>query len=191
MLVLFILGALLLLILILYNSLKRRANQVDFAYSSIDALLKKRYDLIPNLVSTVQAYATHEREIFEHVSEYRVKAMNAARPDTPPSTGDRLELETTLSNLMNRVFAIAESYPDLKASENFLHLQRSLFEVEAQIAAARRYYNAAVKEYHNGLDTFPSTLIASLFGFTRRSYFTAPPEAREAPQVRPTNSISR
>ncbi len=142
-----------LIVIGLYNSLIAKKNQVQNAFASLDANLKKRYDLIPNLVATVKGYVTHERELLTRITELRAQAV----------AGDmaaKVAVDDQLSSATKQIIAVAESYPALQASGNFLHLQATLNEVEEQISASRRAYNAAVTEYNNALQMFPSSLMA-------------------------------
>jgi LemA protein len=148
-----------------FNSLVRRRYQVREAWSDIDVQLKRRYDLIPNLIETVKGYMTHEKNVFESVTEARAKALGAN------NKSDRLEAENMLSNTLKTLFAVSENYPDLKANANFLDLQRELADTENKIQAARRFYNSNVLEYNTKIETFPSNLIATLFGFNREDFF--------------------
>lgn len=156
----------LLVIAFIYNGHVNRRNAVDYAYASIDVQLKKRWDLIPNLVNTVKGYAKHEKELLENITRARQQAQE--RHD---DSLERFEGERHIDNELPRLIAVAEAYPELKSDKNFLHLQRNLTEIESQIAAARRAYNAAVMDYNNGVDMFPSSIVASVFGFTRRQHF--------------------
>lgn len=163
---LLIIGLPLLLLAFIYNGHVSRRNAVDYAYASIDVQLKKRWDLIPNLVNTVKAFAKHEKELFENV----VHARSQAR-ETHDDSWERFDGERRLDHELPRLIALAEGYPELKSDKQFLNLQRNLTEVEAQIAASRRAYNAAVMNYNNGVDMFPSSIVAGLFGFARRQHF--------------------
>jgi LemA protein len=157
-----------LVVLLMYNSLIGRKNAVDQAYSSIDVMLKKRYDLIPNLVSAVQAYLSHERGLLTELTELRSRAMGAAAsPDA------RVAAENQLSGVLGRVMMVAESYPDLKASDNFVQLQASLNEVEEQLSAARRAYNAAVTDLNNAIEMLPTSILAGMMQLRRRELFAA------------------
>jgi LemA protein len=172
-----ILGAVVLLLLIpvfLYNSLISRKNRVDFAYSGIDVQLKKRHDLIPNLVSTVKEYMEYEKDLLSEITRLRSEVMK-------PDLGDRerFDMENQLGGALGRLKIAVENYPDLKANTNFLQLQGTLNEVESQIAASRRAYNAAVFEFNNGVEMFPSNIIANMMGLTRKESFVAP-EAEKA-----------
>src|SRR6187431_1354019 len=152
----------------MYNGLIRRRNQVDNAWAQIDVQLKRRLDLIPNLVETVKGYAAHERGTLEAV----VKARNAAiaAPDTPQA---QAQADNVLTSALRQVFALSEAYPDLKANQNFLALQEELTATEGRVAYARQFYNDSVLGYHNKLDTFPTVLIAKTFNFAHREYFEA------------------
>ncbi len=170
----------LLAVAVMYNGLVSRRNRCENAFSTIDVMLKKRYDLIPNLVETVKGYASHERETFEELARLRGEAA-AGRLSTEQSVA----LNNRITSLLGNVIAVAENYPQLKASDNFLHLQRSLNEIEEQIAAARRAFNAAVMDLNNAVQMFPGSIIASMFHFAPRSFLEAPQEERQAPDVGP------
>ncbi len=159
---------LLISIISLYNSLINRKNQVDNAFGSIDAQLKNRYDLIPNLIATVQQYATHEKELLTKITDLRTQAL------TQGATADsRVKLDNQISSALSGLMVAVENYPDLKASQNFIDLQRSLNEVESQIAAARRAYNAAVTDYNNAVEMFPGKLMAGMMLLKTRQVFAA------------------
>ena len=170
------------LVALLYNGLIRRRNQSQFAFASVDAILKKRHDLIPNLVETVRGYMTHERELLERITDLRARAagLGLAEPG-------RIAAETELAHTMAGVFARVESYPELRASDNMLHLQLTLTEIEEQISAARRFFNAAVADYNTAVETFPSNLLAGALRFQRRDFFEIPDFERAVPSaaVRP------
>jgi LemA protein len=157
---------------LIYNSLVRRRNQVDNAWSQIDVQLKRRYDLIPNLVETVKGYAAHERGTLEAVTEARARAINAQGP------ADQASAENVLSGALKSLFAVSESYPDLKANQSFLALQQELTETEDRAAYARQYYNDAVLSYNNAIGTVPQSIFAAMFGFRPREYFQAGGEER-------------
>jgi LemA protein len=157
---------------LMYNGLVRRRNQVDNAWSQIDVQLKRRYDLIPNLVETVKGYATHERGTLEAVTNARANAINAQGP------AQQAGAENMLSGALKSLFAVAESYPDLKASQTFLQLQQELSETEDRAAYARQYYNDSVLSYNNSVTTLPQNIFAALFGFRTREYFQAGGEER-------------
>jgi LemA protein len=164
--------------IILYNKLASLRVRADSAWADIDAQLKRRYDLIPNLVETVKGYASHEKETFERVTEMRAAAINAQ------GVAEQAQAENMLTQALRSVFAVAENYPELRASENFNQLQGSLVEVEDKIQAARRYYNAVVRDYNTAVHVVPSSLVAFLFSFKDREYFELDSEAeRQAPKV--------
>lgn len=163
----------------LYNRIVRHRNQVEEAHGSVQAHLKKRHDLIPNLVSTVREYADHESETLTEVVELRNKAVS-----DDLSAQERQEVESQLTQALDTLMVQVEDYPDLTASDNFEHLQRSLNDVEEQLSAARRFYNAAVKRYNDSIQTFPGTLIAREFGFDERDGFEAEVHEHETPDVK-------
>ncbi len=162
---------LLIIVVSLYNGLITRRNAAQNAFASLDANLQKRFDLIPNLVATVKGYMTHERDTLEALTQLREQ-------------GNRAQNEGASAQLIGQIMARAEAYPDLKASANFLHLQRSLTEIEEQISASRRAFNATVADYNNAVETFPASLLAASFGFVRRDFYEAENGAREAPQIK-------
>lgn len=176
-----IIGVIILVILwiiAIFNSLITRRLRVTEAWSDIEVQLKRRYDLIPNLVSTVKGYAKHESSVFEKVTEARARAMGATSLD------DKAKSENMLSQTLKSLFAVAESYPELKASQNFLELQDELTDTEDKIQAARRFYNGNVRDFNTALQTFPSNIIANLFSFKVKEFFALGEEAaREAPRV--------
>jgi LemA protein len=161
-----------------YNGLVRSRNQVDNAWSQIDVQLKRRIDLIPNLVETVKGYAAHERETLAAV----VAARNAAiaAPDTPRA---QAEADNMLTGALRQLFALSEAYPDLKANQNFLALQEELTATEGRVAYARQFYNDSVLTYDNKLESFPTVIIAKAFNFEPRDYFEADEQARTLPTV--------
>ena len=163
---LIIVFAVLIIILFMYAFLVGKRNMVDQVFATIDANLKKRYDLIPNLVAAVKEYMQHEKELITRVTELRTKALDQNLPND-----QKVEVNNELSKALRSIFVAVENYPQLKANENFLQLQSSLNEVEEQISASRRAFNAAVTTYNNSVDMFPSSLIASIFGFQRRQLF--------------------
>jgi LemA protein len=169
-----VVGILVLAVIGLYNSFVRLKTRTEEAWSDIDVQLKRRYDLIPNLINTVKGYATHERELLERVTNARSQAMQAG------SAHDRAQAENALSETLKSLFAVAENYPDLKANTNFLELQRELSDTENKIQAARRFYNGNVMELNAKVDMFPSNIIASIFKFEKREFFEAN-EAEKAP----------
>ena len=159
----------LLVVLILvgmYNSLVRGRNHVRESWSGIDTELKRRYHLIPNLVETVKGYARHEREVLERVIQARTQAVASTG-----SPAQQAQDENFLVGALRQLFALAEGYPDLKASENFLELQRELAETENRIQASRRFYNANVRDYNNRCEMFPTNMMASMFGFEKSEFF--------------------
>ncbi len=160
-----------------YNRLIGLKNQIDYARGAVEALLKKRFDLIPNLVATVKAYAKHERETLERVTELRSRIGRAQSDD------ERFRLEGELSGLLGRLLVQLEAYPELKASENFLELQATLNEIEEQLAVARQGYNAAVVRFNNAVEMFPSNLVARAMGLAPRPVFEAGEAAQRAPRV--------
>ena len=167
-----VLVVLLVLVFILsYNGLVRLRNRIDNAWSQIDVQLKRRYDLIPNLVETVKGYASHERQVLENVTQARANAINAQGP------AQQADAENMLSGALKSLFAVAEAYPDLKANQNFLSLQEELTSTEDRVAYARQFYNDSVLSYNNKLQTFPRNVIAGMFNFEKREYFEGEPEA--------------
>ncbi len=165
----------------MYNSLIRQKNRVDEAWADIDVQLKRRYDLIPNLVETVKGYAAHEKETLERV----ISARNAAMATSTGGAQERAEAENALSSTLKSMFALAENYPNLKASENFLELQRELTDTEDKIQAARRFYNGNVRDYNIKVQEFPTNLFARVMNFKQRQFFEIEePKEREAVQVK-------
>jgi LemA protein len=176
--------ALLLLVLavILYNSLVRLRLEADEALSDIDVQLKRRYDLIPNLIETVKGYAKHEKGVFEEVTRARSQAEGTSLRADPQAAG---KAEGMLSAALGNLIAVAENYPDLKASSNFLDLQRELSATEDKIAASRRYYNSVIRTYNTKTQQVPSSIVARLFRFGKREFFElADAEEREVVEVR-------
>ena len=161
----------------IYNGLIRLKNRVDEAWSDIDVQLKRRYDLIPNLVSTVKGYAAHEKEVFEKVTEARTRAMGAQ------STADKAQAENMLSQTLKSLFAVAETYPDLKANQNFLELQRELTDTEDKIQASRRFYNGNVRDFNTKIQVFPNNIFSGMLGFTTREFFEAAEGEKEPVKV--------
>jgi LemA protein len=161
-----------------YNGLITLKNQVDEAWSDIDVQLKRRYDLIPNLVATVKGYAAHESGTFEKVIQARANAMNAQ------GAHDKAVAENALAGTLKSLFAVAEAYPDLKANENFAKLQDELSDTENKVQASRRFYNGNVRDFNTKLQVFPTNMIAGMLGFVKREFFEIGNEAeRNAPQV--------
>ena len=161
----------------IYNGLIRLKNRVEEAWSDIDVQLKRRYDLIPNLVNTVKGYAAHEKEVFEKVTEARSRAMGAG------SATDKAQAENALSQTLKSLFAVAENYPDLKANQNFLELQRELTDTEDKIQAARRFYNGNVRDFNIKIEVFPSNIFAQIMGFRKRDFFGAEEREKEPVKV--------
>ena len=152
-------------VIVIYNKLVRLRTTVKSSWSDIDVHLKKRYDLVPNLVETVKGYATHEKTVFEKVTEARSYAMKASSPV------DKAKAENMFSETLKSLFAVAEAYPELKANANFMQLQSQLKELEDNIEYARRYYNAVVRDYNILTETFPSNIIAAQFRFVKEEFF--------------------
>ncbi len=149
----------------MYNSLVKLRNRADEAWSDIDVQLKRRYELIPNLVNTVKGYAKHEKDLFENVTKARTAAINAG------GVGEQAHAENMLTDALKSVFAVAENYPDLKASQNFQQLQDELTDTENKIMASRRFYNANVRDLNTKIQTVPTNMIAGPFGFKAREFF--------------------
>lgn len=150
----------------IYNGLIRSRVRIDEAWSDINVQLKRRYDLIPNLVNSVKGYASHEKDVFEQVTTARTAAMNAT------GINQKAAAEDQLGGALKSLFAVAEAYPDLKANQNFLQLQGELVDTEDKIQAARRFYNGSVRDYNIKLQVFPTNMIGGLLGFTSRDFFT-------------------
>ncbi len=162
---------------LIFNSLVRLRNRVDNGWSQIDVQLRRRYDLIPNLVETVQGYATHERELFEHVAEARSRGMGAT------GTKDQAQAENLITAGLGRLMAVAEGYPDLKADQNFLALQEELTGTESKIAYARQFYNDQVMRLNTKIESFPSSVVANLFHVEPRAFFDIEDPIRAPVQV--------
>jgi LemA protein len=171
-------AVLFLLVIATFNRLVRLRNRAENAWAQIDVQLKRRSDLVPNLVESVKGYASHERETFEAVTNARAAAAGARTVE------ERAEAENALTAAIGRLFAVAEQYPELRATENFQQLQQQLAETENKIAVSRQVYNDTVLTYDTALETFPTNLMAGSLGFESRAYFEADEAAREAPQVR-------
>lgn len=176
--VLAVLAVLVVFTVVVYNGLVRKRNEVDNAWSQIDVQLKRRLDLIPNLVETVKGYATHEREALEAVVTARSHAMAAGA--TPH---EQAQVDNEITGALRQLFALAEAYPDLKANQGFVSLQEELANTESRIAYARQFYGDAVEAYNNAIQAIPGVLVAKLFGFGEREYFEAEVAAREVPKV--------
>lgn len=163
-----------------YNRFVRLNGNADEAWSDIDVQLKRRYDLIPNLIETVKGYATHEREAFEQVTKARANAMGVS---AQAGVQEHAQAENALSNTLKSLFAIAEAYPDLKANQNFLELQRELSDTENKIQASRRFYNASVRDLNIAADSFPNNAIARMFKFVKREFFEITEDQKEPVKV--------
>ena len=167
-------GVIIIVIIIfaMYNNLVRKKNAIDNAFGSIDAQLKKRYDLIPNLVSTVQQYAAHEKGLLEKITELRSKALSA-------NSEERVDFDNQISQSLQGIMVAVENYPELKANENFMNLQMNLNEVESQISAARRAYNSVVTEYNIAIESVPQNMIAGMMKLQKRNVFEIPDTERK------------
>lgn len=178
-------GFSLLFVLFVYNSLIAYRNATENALSTVDVLLQKRWDLIPNLVATAKGYMAHEARLLERLVELRQAAITAAASGQAGASPARTDAENALSGGLGQFRAVVEAYPELRANNNFLHLQASLNECEEQLSAARRAFNAAILQYNNAVEMFPHSLIATTFGFTRRPFFEIRDSSqREVPSVR-------
>ncbi len=165
-------------IISIYNKLAKLNVNINEAFSSMDVFLKKRYDLIPNLVETVKGYATHEKETLENVIKARNSALSASNPE------DTMKANNQLAMGLKSIFALAESYPDLKANEGFLNLQNQLAKIEEDISNARLYYNGAVKLFNKAIVVFPNVIIANMLGFTSKPFFEIEQSERETVKVK-------
>ncbi|HEY4753093.1 MAG TPA: LemA family protein [Candidatus Limnocylindrales bacterium] len=163
----------------LYNGLIGKRNRVDEAYSQIDVQLKRRHDLIPNLVAAVKGYMSFEQDVLTKVTEARASAIAAGAQGPAAQSA----AENQLTGALRSLFAVVENYPDLKASGNVMNLQEQLSTTENQISFARQHYNATVLDYNNGIQTFPAVVLAGMFGFSKREFFEAEPEAQAVPAV--------
>jgi LemA protein len=172
-----VLVALALAVVLLYNRLVRLRNRVENAWAQVDVQLRRRYDLIPNLVETVKGYAAHERATFEEVTRARTRAQEARTVE------EQAQAENALTAAIGRLFAVAEAYPELRATENFQQLQGELVETEEKIRVARQVYNDAVLTYENARETVPTNVVAGLFGFREKPYFEIEEPVRDAPRV--------
>jgi LemA protein len=178
--VLGVVGFVLLALALSYNRFVSQRNLIKDSWSNIDTELRRRYDLIPNLVETVKGYAAHERELFENVTRARAAAAASQGPPEEQATA-----EAPLVQGVRRLLAVAEDYPDLKASENFLELQRQLTETEDRLQAARRFYNGNVRDYNRRVQSFPSNLVAGVFEFVEAQFFEVEDAIRRPPRVAP------
>ena len=172
---LIIVGAVVLIVIGMYNSLITLRNRCDNAWSQVDVQLRRRYDLIPNLVETVKGYAKHEREVFEKVTQARASAINAQ------TVKEQGQAENMLTGALKSLFAVAEAYPDLKANQNFLMLQEELAGTEGKVAYARQFYNDVVMKFNMKQQVFPSNIIANMFGFKIKDYFQIEDEIAKGP----------
>lgn len=177
LIVLGILAALVVFVIAIYNRLVVLRNRIENAWSQIDVQLRRRYDLIPNLVESVKGYAAHERAVFERVTEARAKAIAAG------SVGEQAQAENMLTQALRSLFAVAEAYPQLRASENFQRLQTDLSDTENKIMYARQFYNDTVMRYDNMRESFPTNLVARAAGFGPKEYFEAEAASREPVKV--------
>ncbi len=166
-------------VIVQYNSLVGLRNHISESWSNVDTELKRRYDLIPNLVSTVKGYAAHERETLERVVELRNRCVASHG-----SVSDQEKDETQLVDALKQMFVIVENYPQLKADQHFLKIQVELTNTENRIQAARRFYNGNVRDYRNKCEVFPSNLVASAFNFTPHDFFSVPPAVAEVPELK-------
>ena len=173
--IVFIIG----ILILMYNSLVAKKNQVDNISASVDTVLKKRYNLIPNLVSSVKEYMKHEREVLEKITALRSKALNPS-----VTSEEKIQIDKEISGALKNILIAVENYPELKASENFMHLQRTLNEIEEQISAARRAYNQAVTDYNNALEMFPTNIMASFMHYKRKPLFSIPDTEKNSPNVK-------
>ena len=182
MTILIVIGGIVLVLLLwyilTYNGFIRLKNQADESWSGIDVQLKRRYDLVPNLVETVKGYAAHEKTTFENVTKARTQAMGAQTVE------DRAKAENMLTGTLKSLFAVAENYPELKANQNFLDLQTNLTEIENQIQMARRYYNAVVRDYNVMCESFPSMIVAGMGHFQKRAFFEIAEAEKENVKVK-------
>lgn len=173
-----IIAALILILVFLYNNLVGKRNKVRNSWSQIDVQLKRRFDLIPNLVEIVKGYANHERGTFEAVTSARTKYLSSSTPE------GMMKANGELTQVLGKLFAVAEAYPELKANTNFLELQGELSKTEDKIGYARQFYNDVVMDYNNSVQMFPSTLVASLFSFTVEPFFNVDVAEKSAPQIK-------
>jgi LemA protein len=176
-----IIGVIILWVIVIFNSLVTSKNRVSEAWSDIDVQLKRRYDLIPNLVETVKGYAAHEKEVFQKVTEARTKAISAG------TVKEQGEAENMLTGALKSIFAVAENYPELKANENFLSLQIELADTENKIQAARRFYNGNVRDYNIKIEKFPNNLVGGALNFKHRDLFEL--EEAEKEEVKKTPEV--
>lgn len=164
--ILIVVGAVVLWVVFVFNKFITLRNRTEEAWADIEVQLKRRYDLIPNLVNTVKGYATHESSTFDNVTRARSEAMNAGGP-----TAGHAQAENMLTGALKSLFAVAEAYPDLKANQNFLALQNELSDTENKIQASRRFYNANVRDLNTGIQSFPGNIVAGMFRFSKKEFF--------------------
>ena len=175
-----VVGVILLFVISIYNGLVSRRNRIDEALGQIQVQLKRRHDLIPNLVNAVKGYMNFEQSVLTQVTEARASAVTAGAQG---SVAQQAQAENMLTGALRSLFAVVETYPDLKANQNVLSLQEELTTTENQISFSRQHYNASVLEYNNAIQVFPNVLLAGMFGFTKREFFEAEVEAANVPQV--------
>lgn len=166
-----------LIFVIIYNDLIKQRNRVENSWAQIEVQLKRRYDLIPNLIETVKGYAKHEKTLFENITKARAAVMSAN------NVNETAEASNYLSSTLKSLFAVAENYPDLKANQNFMQLQKDLMETENKIAYSRQFYNDTVMKYNISIQTIPKNIVASLMGFQKKELFETAPVEREVPKV--------
>ncbi len=164
-------------LMFLYNKMVANKNRMLDAWSGIDVFLKKRHDLIPNLVETVKGYATHEKTTFEQITQYRSEAMQAKSPQ------DKAESESMLGKALTNLFAVAENYPELKANENFQQLQKQLADLENELESSRRYYNGTVRENNTFMEQFPANMLVGMFSFQKGEFFNISSDEKGVPKV--------
>lgn len=160
-----------------YNKLVKLKNNINNAFADVDVQMKLRFDLIENLVNTVKWYASHEKETLENLTQARTQFLSAGSQD------DKLQADNMLSGALKSLFSVSENYPDLKANQNFLQLQNELSDIENKIAAARRYFNSSINEYNSSIESFPTNLIAGLFGFKYIEFFATDEAEKAVPKV--------
>jgi len=175
--VLILVGFLILYFILRYNSLIRLRNNIKNSLADIDVQMKMRFDLVDNLVNTVKGYAGHEKETLENLTKARTNFLNAS------SMSQKLSADQALSGALKSLFAVSENYPDLKANQNFLQLQSELSDIENKIAASRRFFNSTVNEYNSSIETFPTNIVAKLFGFRREEFFATAEVEKAVPKV--------
>ena len=172
---LIVLAAVIVAVILSYNGFVRMRNRVKEAFADIEVQLKRRYDLVPNLVETVKGYASHEKEVFDRVSQARSQAMGAK------NMKDKAGAENMFSETLKSLFAVAEAYPELKANQNFLELQRELVDTEDKIQSARRFYNGVVRDFNTSVESFPGNILAKIFGFKSSELFETSSEEEKQP----------